>query len=526
MNTDFFAGTRHGWLLVPVLLFTLVVSGCTGPASDRVSSGEPAKHVIVIVIDTLRADHLGIFDYGRDTSPFLDGLAAEGTLFTRAVTTSSFTGEAISSLFTGLYPSQSSWGGGWYARPAPDKTTMAMAFREAGYETALFSNSPVLDAPEFYRGFGTTYCFTEFGVSGQGPRLVEKALAWLTEHRDEPTFTYLHFLDPHSPFTPPESYYDRFGTARPETALGLYEDVRENVPALRATGFGPGEARFENLVQRYDGEIAFIDDTLKGFFGALDGVGMADNTLVVLTADHGEEFLDHGFVEHAWTLYPEVHHIPLLFWQPGQIPVGRVESTVSLVDIMPSVFTLQGVPQIGGVSGSPLFEPQAGALSVVTAGTGPRVMELLIQSRSLVRGVVTDDTLYLAWWKWLSPEDCAKAAGAIRGTRAELLEGTVVPTDSWGPIVREELYHRKEDPGATRNLAEEHPEQLQQWRDYLRAYEATCPPQLSDRFKGTRDPGLLTEEEKKLVEGVGGEFLTPVAPEVPHEDALKSLGYL
>lgn len=485
-----------------------------------------ARHVVVIVIDTLRADHLPIYGYDKNTAPFLQELAAESTVFTHAVTTSSFTAEAISSLFTGMYPSATSWGGGWYARPAPDAATLATTFKAAGYATALFSNSPVLDSPEFYRGFDETYCFTKFGVSGQGPYLVSKATEWLAAHQDEPTFTYLHFLDPHSPYTPPDDYRRRFGDAQPETPLGLYEDVRWRVPSLVADGFGPGEARFDNLVQRYDGEIAFNDDALRSLFEAFESMGMADNTLAMIMADHGEEFLDHGFVEHAWTLYPEAHHIPLLLWQPGRLPATRVTETVSIVDIMPTAISLQGIAQSDVLSGAPLFQRENDGSWRPAPHTEPRIMELVIQSRNVVRGVVTNDILYLAYWKWLPPEACAEAARLIRGTREEIVNGQVTPIDTWGPIVREELYDLRTDPGARHNRADEDPEGLSRWRTYLLEYGGSCPPQLSDRYKATRDSALLSPDEQVLLEKVPARFLQPVESDDTHDDALKALGYL
>ena len=172
-----------------------------------------------MVVDALRADHLPFHGYGRDTAPFLSGLAKDGAVFTDAVSTSTYTPEAIGSLFTGIYPSGTPWGAGWHARPSPSHTTMAMAFRRAGYQTALFSNSPMLDHPEFFRGFDTTVCSTDFGLSGQGHRLVEQALAWLAARKSEKTFLYLHFLDPHAPYAPPEDAYKQFGGTRPEPTL-------------------------------------------------------------------------------------------------------------------------------------------------------------------------------------------------------------------------------------------------------------------------------------------------------------------
>lgn len=508
------------YTLLPLAMVALL-SACRSATPDT----RPASHVLVIVIDTLRADHLGTYGYSRDTTPFLDSLALEGTVFTHAVTTSSFTGEAISSLFTGQYPSATPWGAGWYARPAPDATTLAMAFQEQGYATALFSNSPVLDAPEFYRGFETTWCGTEFGLSGQGPRLVDRALEWLKAHADQPTFTYLHFLDPHSPYAPTETYATRFGAPGTDTPLSLYEDVRQQVPALRASGFGPGDARFEDLVRRYDGEIAFIDDTVKGLFNGLEALGLKNDTLAVITSDHGEEFLEHGFVEHAWTLYPEVHRIPLILWEPDRIPATRNETTVSLVDLMPTLAALQELVPVKG-SGTPLLQARDDGTWWLAPESTPRIMELLIQSRCLVRAVIQKDTLYVAYWQWRSPEECAAAAGVLRKTRAALLDGSVEPVDARGGIVKEALYDLARDPGAQHDISSNHPEEVARWRAHLLNYLKTCPPQLPDRFKATRDRSLLTEAEQQLLKNVADEFFQPPAPGSPHDHALESLGYL
>ena len=503
------------------LMLTATLTACRPNTPDQ----RPASHVLVIVIDTLRTDHLGTYGYLRDTSPFLDRLAGEGAVFTRAVTSSSFTGEAISSLFTGQYPSATPWGAGWYARPAPDATTLAMAFQEKGYATALFSNSPVLDAPEFYRGFDTTWCGTEFGLSGQGPRLVARALEWLEANQDQPTFTYLHFLDPHSPYAPTEAYATRFGTPNTDAPLSLYEDVRQQIPALRATGFGPGDARFEDLVRRYDGEIAFIDDTVKGLFTGLEELGLKNDTLAVITSDHGEEFLEHGFVEHAWTLYPEVHRVPLILWEPGRIPTTRNDTTVSLIDLMPTLTALQHLPPTP-VPGTSLLQSRDDGTWFAAPDSAPRIMELLIQSRCLVRAVVQEDMLYLAYWQWRSPEECATAAGVLRKTRAALLDGSVEPTDTRGPIVKEALYDLGTDPGAQNDIAASYPEEIARWRTYLLDYLKTCPPQLPDRFKATRDVTLLNAAEQQLLKNVAEEFLHPPAPGSPHDHALESLGYL
>lgn len=509
---------RYAAALAALLLVAAcgVEHGPSSPAPD---------HVVVIVVDTLRADHLPLYGYARNTAPFLSRLGDEGVVFEKAVSTSSYTAEAISSLFTGFYPSATSWGAGWHARPSLNHDTLALHFQKAGYATALFSESPMLDHPEYFRGFDRTECLTRFGVSGQAPTLVNQALDWLKAHADEPTLLYLHILDPHSPYAPPTKEYDAFVTARPEHPVEMEEDLRVRLSALKQEGFGPGEVRFENLIQRYDAEIALVDSAIESLFQGMEHLDLLDRTLAVVTADHGEEFLDHGYVEHAWKLYPETFHIPMVFWRPGMLAPARESGTVSLVDVLPTLLHLQGLPPGATGNGSPLFQKQDSGTRLAVKEE-PRILELLIQSRCLVRAVVTDTELYLAYGKWLSPEECEKTANLPKENRMAFFEGSEHPIDSWGPTVREEYYDLKADPACTTNLAPANPEVLARWRACLQTYRATCPPQLPDRYKATKEPGVLTPEQEKLLLGIDPALLAPPPNGLPDEDMLRTLGYL
>lgn len=504
-----------------LFLLLLLAPGCNEPGP----SAPPAPHVVVVVIDTLRADHLPLYGYDRDIAPFLSRLGAEGVVFDRACSTSSYTPEAIASLFTGRYPSATPWGAGWHARPSLNHETMAALFRDAGYATALFSESPMLDHAEFYRGFDTTECLTEFGVSGQAPNLVDKALAWLEANADKPTLLYLHILDPHAPYAPPPAEYEEFVTTRPPDPLAMEEDLRPRLSALQAEGFGPGEARFENIIQRYDAEIAFVDRAVARLFGGMARLGVLDSTLAVVTSDHGEEFLDHGYVEHAWKLYPETYRVPLIFWRPGLLEPARVSETVSLVDVLPSLLHLEGIDSDFEINGSPLFRRGDGAAHLDISDE-PRIMELLIQSRCLIRGVITDEQLYLAYWKYLSPAECEATANLPRENRMAHYEGRIPPVDSWGPIVREEIYDLTADPGCKTDLSGERPEALARGRALLEEYRKTCPPQLPDRYKATKEQGILTPEEAALLEGIDPVYLAPPPNGMPDEEMLQTLGYL
>lgn len=492
---------------------------------EPASGYEPARHVVVILIDTLGAAHLPLYGYAVNTAPFLNLLAGESAVFTGAVSTSTYTPEAVGSLFTGLYPSASAWGAGWHARPSLNHVTMAMRFREAGYATALFSNSPMLNHPEFFRGFDDSDCLAEFGLSGQGPRLVRQGLDWLEQRGQEKSFLYLHFLDPHAPYQPPREAYRHLGGTGASAQLTLDADLRDNLPEMVTAGFRPGEPRFDDLVCRYNAEIYDVDGAVEVFFEGLESLGLNDDTLVVITADHGEEFLEHGFMEHAWKLYPETFRIPLLFWAPGRVPVGRFGGVVSLADVLPTIAALQGIPGGAAVDGVPLAVQQNGEWQVQTDGE-PRIMELLIESRCVVRGVATEDALYLAYWKYLSPAECAEAAGKLPEIRAAYLNGTRPAVNLWGPIVREEYYDLTADPTCQNDLAEARPDDVARWRAYLLDYGKRCPPQLPDRYKVTRDPSLLSDSERAALEEVDPVFLSPPAPDGLDEDLLKTLGYL
>jgi len=505
-----------------VLVGLLLLNACR---FEPVKSPAAPPHVVVVVVDTLRADHLPLYGYARDTAPFLTKLGTEGAVFDHAVSTSSYTAEAISSLFTGFYPSATPWGAGWHARPSLNHPTLALRFREAGYKTALFSESPMLDHPEYFRGFDRTECLKTFGVSGQAPNLVAKALEWLEANADAPTLLYLHILDPHAPYAPPPAEYDAFVTARPEAPVEMEEDLRVRLSQLKADGFGAGEARFENMVQRYDAEIAFVDRAIETLFDGMERLGTLDETLAVITADHGEEFLDHGYVEHAWKLYPETFRVPMIFWRPGLIAPARVSGTVSLVDVLPTLLHLQDLEAEEGINGKNLFRKEAGVARLAVDGE-PRVMELLIQSRCLIRAVITEEVLYLAYWKWLSPEDCERTANLPKENRMAFFEGAEKPIDPWGPIVREEYYDLKADPGCTTDLAATRPEALSRWRAHLEAYRETCPPQLPDRYKATKEANVLTPEQTMLLVGIDPAYLAPPPGGMPDEETLRTLGYL
>lgn len=346
-------------LALAALLAVAPAVGCTRPAPPN---------VLLIVIDTLRADHLGCYGYSRPTSPNLDALAARGVRFAQAHSTSSWTAPSVTSILTGLYPAvhgvekaNSVLGDG--------VPTMAEAFRKAGYATAALSSNPVFVSPRvgLARGFDTfdvlqgppvardkavdmiptDPSFQSFVEVAKANRVTDAALAWLDESQrgSRPWFLYVHYIDPHADYLPPPEFAARFGVKPGAKYSGA--DQR----ALLLT-FRPPESADDlaTLVGLYDGEIAFTDEHVGRLLSAVE-TGWK-NTLVVVTADHGEEFGDHGRLLHTMTLYEEQLHVPLIIAGAGLPSAHVVEAPVSLVGLWATVadLTRQAVPAATGRS--------------------------------------------------------------------------------------------------------------------------------------------------------------------------------
>jgi len=444
----------------------LVLCAC-GAEPETADGPAQRKNVIVVVVDTLRADHLGYHGYKRNTSPYLDELAQQGVVFDRALSNSSFTRESISALFTGSLPSMSG-STGWHAAPSDELETVGQVFSAAGYRTAFFTNTIMLSHERYHEGFDVMELLAETGgLSGGSHKLSARGLEFVAESPDEPFLLYLHYLDPHGPYEPPEEFQLRFADTVHPDPVGLYTELRPEVPRYVAEGFGPGDPLFEDQQARYDAEIVDVDSSLRELMQGLDALGVKDDTLLVLTADHGEEFLEHGFVEHAWTLYEESIHVPLLFWAPGWLAAARVEQPVSLVDVLPTLTSLLGLPESGALDGVPLFDEQGLPASAVR----PVVSEVLIRHRNVVRVAVVGRWKYHQARRWMTPERRSQLIKEV-GERKLELAAAKRPFDPWGPIVREELYDLEADPGETRDLSASEPERLAKMRAILAAYEA------------------------------------------------------
>lgn len=478
----------------------VALAGCRAGQDTGASPAAPLRgyNVVLVNIDSLRADHLGVYGYPRDTSPSIDRVAAEGVAFLRAVSNSSFTRESVASLMTGLLPTR---GGsvGWAAAPSPERRTLAELFRDAGYRTASFSNTVMLGDPNFHRGFDEVARLPDrWGTSGLSRELSARAAEFAEGHADERFFLYLHYLDPHGPYAPSDEDRRRFAPEPVERPLRVYGGLRSEVTGLLREGFGPGDPRFEDLVARYDAEIADTDAAIGDLFASLRALGLAERTLVVITADHGEEFLEHDFVEHAWTLYQESLRIPLVFWAPGRLRAGRSDALVSTVDLLPTLVALLGIP--GGpqeTDGRVLFDAR-GRMGPEPAEANA-FAELLIRERNVQRAVTRGEWKYIATYRWIPPEERAAAAAVEQELRER---GHGSEPALWGAVVREELYRLSDDAGERRDLAARHPEKLVEMRDALSAYRELSEATGLAPGRGA-DPSELDAEARERLRALG-----------------------
>jgi arylsulfatase A-like enzyme len=300
----------------------------------------PPRSVILISIDTLRADHLGCYGHPLPTSPNLDAFAAEGTLFEDAVAPSPWTLPSQLSLLTGLYPTR-------HGVRTTDRTladsipTLASLLARQGFETAAVVNSVIM-RPQFgtSKGFAR-YAMVDSDQSRRGAafRITNEAMRWLDDHRGGRILLFLHYYDVHSDYSSLRRYENIFAPLKSRFDGSTAQLLQVKRGELRL-----GQSEAAHLARLYDAGIRQLDDDLARLFSHLSDNGWFDDTVVVVTSDHGEEFLEHGSVLHGRTHYQEMLRIPLMMRGPT-IPVGvRIRAPVSLVDVLPTLLGLLGLP--------------------------------------------------------------------------------------------------------------------------------------------------------------------------------------
>ncbi len=447
--------------IVPVVLMLVAGGGAVwyslrpspGPAAASAARAD-APNVLLITLDTVRAANLGAYGYSRPTTPNLDRFAARGTVFERALTSSPWTLPSHGSMFTGRWAHELSAN---YTAPLDGAhPTLAEHLGAHGYTSAGFAANLGYCSHETGLGRGFHHYEDYPRSPGQiassstlvrtiadnfrlrawlrndehlnrvtAAEINERALAWISTHRDGPFFMFLNYFDAHEPYLPPAPYDTRFGPGR---RRGKYSPLHRWLwdPKLANTNLDEAERREE--IDAYDGALAYLDSEVGRFLDDLERRGVLARTVVIITADHGEEFGEHGTYEHGYSLYRAGVHVPLIVVAPGSEAPRRVSTAVSIRSLAATVVDLVGL------SGTPFPGPSLAPFLRGGSGnpTGDAFAEPLLAEVSFAPG-------HPAWFPTSKGDMTSVAHDGVRYIRNG--DGT------------EELYDFAGDPWEARNLA-------------------------------------------------------------------------
>ncbi len=323
------------------------------------SANHKIKHVILITIDTLRADALSSYGGKETSTPNIDSLATDGTLFKNAFSAAPWTLPSFSSMMTGLSPTVHKT----YAADSvlPDKfRTLAEYLRDSGYYTQAIGDNFYLQ-PEFnmdqgflqydfypkreaiVNSFGMTVIKKTFPdklkIYASTGELTDMAIDWIGKNQDSDFFLWVHYYDPHLPYTPPREYISK--NAVPDESIG-YE--LSSAATIRSGHFAPNASQRKWIKELYNGEVRYVDANIGRLLDAFKEQSLYKSSLIILTSDHGEEFWDHDGFEHGHTLYNELIHVPLIVKLPGAHTGKIVEQEVTTQSLMPTVLEIVRIP--------------------------------------------------------------------------------------------------------------------------------------------------------------------------------------
>ncbi len=430
----------------------------TVPASGK----KAAPNILIYTIDTLRADHAGVYGYSRDTTPFLKKFGASGIVFDDCQAQAPWTKPSIASLMTSLYAFTHGIISNSDTIPA-GSATLAAQLRKARYTTASIVSTPFVGkATGLERGFDYLLEYpvvlrqvdkrTDAGTDSAALNRV--VFPWLDRHRSEPFFLYAHATDPHAPYDPPAPYDSEFANSSEDAIFKRdYERFHShheyggaavlNRAMCAKAGVKP-DVFIRRAKDRYDGEVLHNDRNFELLTGKLKQLGLLDNTLIVVLSDHGEEFWDHGWTGHGQSVYNELTHCMLTMWNPALLGSPRhVKEPVQLIDVMPTILELFGVEP------PPVMEGQS--------------LLPLIRNRPFKRrGLVISSKFAVVKPQGLVPENSTDSFAIIDGRWKFIYRKQASPKQAGAGIKKVELYDRIHDRAEQHDVAAQHPGEVEE----------------------------------------------------------------
>jgi len=412
--------------LLLVIAAAMLLGGCQRAKSHPIEVGSyPGRNILVISVDTLRADRLGAYGYARRTSPAIDALAAQALTFDLAFAPRGMTWPSLATMLTSLSPTTTNvrWNGQYLPRRV---LTIAQLLQKAGYRAGAFLGGSICHMAQGIGTFDRLHC-------GDDAEITSKAIDFLVANNAQPFFGWLHLMAPHAPYNPPAEH-DKFSAPDYHGPVGR---DRFSLDGLVTSQQALTDADRKQLDALYDGEVLAADAQVSRVLKALDESTVRRDTIVVFTADHGEDLYEHNrYLYHACSIYDSSLRIPMILALPDGAGAGRrYPEVVELIDLAPTLLELVGVERPSFFEGKSMLARLAGQHTGEATASSEWYDPALRKSLQSVR---TES------WRYVS--------------NPEGLTPNCVPAGNYYKVAKEELYDHRSDPREEVNVAADHPD--------------------------------------------------------------------
>jgi len=440
---------------IPSMFLIVILLSCAG------TTKKPNQlNVIVVLLDTLRSDHVGVYGYKRNTSPHIDKFAEKSTIFLEHYSHSSRTGPSVATLFTGLYPKSNGVINPlshWDAKGtlAESQTTLAEILKSKGYVTAGFNSNPnIVSRFGFNQGFDLYKTF--FGkvpMDVSTPLITDEAINFLTSQKgNKPFFLYLHYMDTHSPYYTHDTLDNDFTDKK---YRGPLTGEHWQLDKILSGEYKPTKADIQHLIDLYDQELLYFDHHFRRLIEHGEGLGLFNNTIILFLSDHGEEFYDHEQVLHGYTIYEEQLRVPLIIYVPNRSPKA-VKGITRHVDVFQTVLELLHIQEPEHLQGR----------SLLTQMNGKEVKQLPVVAQAQLRAVKTVQAQSIRFENWkiikhIIPERYAELYN-IKQDPKELQNCAMQETDRTRKMIKELAVFIKSLPNAQGGVVTLTPKEIEE----------------------------------------------------------------